>query len=211
MDITNLINGFKNFSHPGFYQIAEKIEMLHISELYTFFINEYQTTNSSIFNRMLRKQNLDFNELFFKDVEDIINTGLSKLPQYNKILYRQEGVDSIKIKKWGQQNINRVICYPAFTSCSKVNWTNDFYFEIRPLATNSNAYDLHELNPNHSEKEVLFKTKTNFKVISVLENKIILNETKKEATIIQYQNEGLYKLSGNTNISKPTSSDNGLM
>ena len=69
----------------------------------------------------------------------------------------------------------------------------EFILEINTIM-DTKAHSLLELNPKHPEKEVLFKSKSNFIIKSVdqMTKTIILTESKEKENEIMYENEGFF-------------------
>jgi hypothetical protein len=135
----------------------------------------------------------------FEFIEALMNKSLEK--EFHRpncsVTFRNDCYTfSPKGLKWFQEHINQIICFPAFLSTysnfergpnDKVN-----YMEIHLLEKNSNAFNISNIKAYDPEEEVLFKSKTCFKIISVIDGRIILHETTESPNITLYQDVGCY-------------------
>ena len=97
----------------------------------------------------------------------------------NRVLYRVLYLDKSEIKKY-QRAINRVICFPSFTSTSIVDGgftphkynPNDILFKLIIKQNNSKSViPISEFSQYKNEQEYLFLPFSFFKVINVIEKK----------------------------------------
>jgi hypothetical protein len=140
----------------------------------------YDELNSALYNS---KETLD---VYYSRVESLLNRSLDKCPSYNsKRVYRGSAC-FIEHIKWFKINVGSTFCVPAFMST--------FREEIYPhnviikTCENSNARDINEYLENaipNYEKEILFKSKTCFKILDVdLNNeKVCLQEISNYTSI----------------------------
>ncbi|PWG04044.1 ADP-ribosyltransferase [Polaribacter aquimarinus] len=151
-----------------------------LTEIEAKLINSYTGQNSSWINSELRS--IGHNICNCKiQVQNLINSGLNKLPSFNKnTVYRFEPNyinGTLTSKKWFRKKIGKIIKAPFFLSTTKdKDWGNSEVVLKINTSVNSLGKDLSEIGINSSEKEVLFKTNSLFKIIDVNENFVELNE-----------------------------------
>jgi hypothetical protein len=155
-------------------------------------LRAYQGKGSNIINENLLQNNSSF--LF---VEALLNNCLDNEFQKYKgdTLYRNDGVLNTKFSvNWFKENLNQVICFPSFVSTSKQIENlgiRERYFKIKPLTENTHAFDTSYFSKT-LENEVLFKSKTSFRIISINGEIVELQETKEKPDITLYKDTGCY-------------------
>ena len=143
-------------------------------------ITEYSSPRAYTLNEKLRNK-INLNEMEQELVKNIDNA-LNKLPNYNKITYRQIGFDFLGPKEYynfiNRHKNNEFINYDQFISSSK-NY-NDYEVEdklkIEITIEGKTGKDIRGLAGMKEENEVLFRRDVWFKVIKVVDNKIWLKE-----------------------------------
>ena len=180
-------------------------------------LQNYQGRSSSQINRCLRNKKTNQNCL---EIEHCVNESLSSLEMISSAtVYRvEQGINDFdKVKDWFQERIGQVIQFPAFTSCSdNRDWmvNRELVFEIS-TSINSRSHSLLKLNETHPEREVLFKSKTNFTIIAINESlkTIYLEETDTVPNEIIYEGEGFFQdqLDRSDSDSEPSLSDSGII
>ena len=143
-------------------------------------ITEYSSSKAYILNEKLRNNiKLDKNEI---DLIDNIDKGLNKLPNYNKVTYRQIGFDFQGEEEYNnfvkQHKNNDFINYPQYISTSK-NY-NDYEvadkLKVELTIEGKTGKDIRLLSGIKEENEVLFKRDVWFGIVKVVDNKIWLKE-----------------------------------
>jgi len=156
-------------------------------------INNYAGFSSKGINNSLRKdpQSQDI------DLERRLNIELEEIEPYsNRIAFAHDlytGIPFEILSKWYLKRISTIIEFPNFLSSSKCKWCDyETCYEIR---TNnfSKGRDIQNIVCKDSEKEVLFKSRSLFKIILVdhKNNTIHLDEVY-SGEIITVLNEGVF-------------------
>ncbi|MDM1352073.1 hypothetical protein HX014_15695 [Myroides marinus] len=131
-------------------------------------------------NNQLRKRDTEKVDKDIKEYSNLLNKALNYLPHYkNQTVYRDIHNFSDEIIKYYKQYIGEVITEKSFLSTHIENsrWSDEdtgVHFIIK-TADKTNARDLRTLSFNSQEQEVLIKSGTKFKIISVDEEKNIIN------------------------------------
>lgn len=143
-------------------------------------IAEYSSSKAYTLNEKLRiNTQLDKNEL---ELVENIDRGLNKLPNYNKVTYRQIGFDFQGKEEYNkfinQHKNNDFINYGQYISTSK-NY-NDYEIsdnlKIEITIEGKTGKDIRILAGVKEENEVLFKRDVWFEIVKVIDNKIWLKE-----------------------------------
>lgn len=143
-------------------------------------IGEYSSSKAYILNEKLRNNlKLEKNEI---ELVQNIDNGLNKLPNYNKITYRQIGFDYQGEEEYNkfinQHKNNKYINYGQYISTSK-NF-NDYEvvdnLKIEITIEGKTGKDIRMLAGIKEENEVLFERNTWFEIVKVDGNKIWLKE-----------------------------------
>lgn len=143
-------------------------------------IAEYSSSKAYILNEKLRSNlKLDKNEI---ELVENIDKGLNKLPNYNKITYRQIGFDfhgKEAYNRFIDEHINsKFIDYGQYISTSK-NY-NDYEIsdnlKVEITIEGKTGKDIRGLAGIKEENEVLFGRNVYFEIIKVDNNKIWLKE-----------------------------------
>ena len=143
-------------------------------------IREYSSSKAYTLNEKLRN-NLKLD----RDEQELINNidkGLNKLPNYNKVTYRQIGFDLQGEDEYNEfmnrHKNNTFISYGQYTSTSKNH--NDYEvldnLKVEIEIEGQTGKDIRGLAGIKEENEVLFKRDVWFKIIKVENNKIWLKE-----------------------------------
>ncbi|MTG99109.1 hypothetical protein GJV76_13365 [Myroides sp. BIT-d1] len=115
-----------------------------------------------------------------KEYSNLLNKALNYLPHYkNQTVYRDIDNSNEEIIKYYKQYIGEVITEKSFlsTHIESSRWSDEntgVHFIIK-TANETNARDLRKLSFNSEEQEVLIKSRTKFRVISVDDQKNIVN------------------------------------
>lgn len=160
-----------------------------------FFILAYTGSYSSWINQPLRAGQL-LKSICKTRFAEILEKSLDKLPSFNcNYVYRMDSPDGLsqEVITWFKKIINKIVKVPYFLSTSKDNWeSTDIVWKIKTMQANSNARDLHLLTNNCTEKEVLFKRNSYFKVLSVNEKNGIIEMEETDNIDFAYILTGLY-------------------
>lgn len=157
-----------------------KAKYIDITEVEKGAIAEYSSSKAYTLNEKLRNNvKLDKNEI---ELINNIDKGLNRLPNYNKITYRQIGFDFQGKEEYNkfinQHKNNKYINYGQYTSTSK-NF-NDYEvvddLKIEITIEGKTGKDIRMLAGIKGENEVLFKRDTWFEIVKVDGNKIWLKE-----------------------------------
>ena len=119
-------------------------------------------------------------------LEYLLNKALDELNGHNnQIVYRMDSpnISFDILKLWYKKRIGEVICFPNFLSTSKKRWVErDKVFKIR-TNNSSSGRDLIAVVAEglaEYENEVLFKSRTKFKIIDVKTDFIELQEVSRQ-------------------------------
>jgi len=204
MDL-NLIELIKKSDYQHFIELGESLEKAKNPE--EIVLSEgymgrcYKSINDKLRERMLS----DNDSSLFKGIEQSINNALDKHDRYNnKLVFRDEcrSIDDgqeEKVFSWFRNSIGKVICFPAFMSCypdmSRLPKGSPLIFKIKTSQI-SRAFNLKNVHPNHPEQEILYKSKSCFKVIEVDENNnlVLLEETYNTPDFTIFSNEEYFAL-----------------
>lgn len=149
------------------------LKLAAIIYMYTAY-NHFDDTNYQL--RVLDPLKIDKD---IKEYSTLLNKALNYLPHYkNETVYRDIKNSSEEIIKYYKQHKGKVITEKSFLSTHIENsrWSDEdtgVHFIIK-TANKTNARDLRTLSFNSEEQEVLIKSGTKFKVISVDEEKNII-------------------------------------
>lgn len=109
--------------------------------------------------------------LFF---EYLMNKALKELPPYNnQIVFRMDspGIEFDVLKIWYSKRIGEVISFPNFLSTSKYRWnTSHIFFKIH-TSQKSQARDVQYISDKPKEKELIFLSRSKFRIIGVNDEK----------------------------------------
>lgn len=143
-------------------------------------IAEYSSSRAYTLNEKLRN-NIKLDKYEQKLVNNIDN-GLNKLPNYNKVTYRQIGFDFQGKEAYNefieQHKNNDFIKYGQYISSSKHYGDYEIEDKLKVEITiqGKTGKDIRGLTGIKEENEVLFSKETLFKIIKVGNNKIWLKE-----------------------------------
>lgn len=143
-------------------------------------IAEYSSSRAYTLNEKLRN-NIKLDKYEHELVNNIDN-GLDKLPNYNKITYRQVGFDfqgEVEYNKFIEQHkINSFINYGQYISSSKYyrDYEVDDNLKVEIEIRGKTGKDIRGLAGIKEENEVLFGRNVWFKIVKVDGNKIWLKE-----------------------------------
>ena len=141
---------------------------------------EYSSSKAYTLNEKLRNNlKLDKNEI---ELVNNIDKGLNKLPDYNKVTYRQIGFDFQGEEEYNnfinRHKNNDFINYGQYISSSK-NY-NDYEvsdnLKTEITIEGKTGKDIRLLVGVKEENEVLFKRDVWFEIVKVINNKIWLKE-----------------------------------
>lgn len=137
------------------------------------FIKLYTQVFSDWLNRYLRSEEKNCECKNY--IISCINSKLNKQKKYNKrIVYRME--NHFKENFLDKLDANNNIEIPFILSTSKKDWKNrEYTLEIKTL-NRSKSVDLELLGIFSSELEVLFPTNTKFKLLSIKNNYVKMEE-----------------------------------
>ena len=156
----------------------------------TPLLNAYVSYSSGIINSILKDKNNPNAKYLISFIDEELNS-IEKF--VGSELYR---VDSNLRVSFFRENIGKVIRLPNILSCYRnlkdfQIAEDDFYIKIKPEISFFTAYDVSKLEGvRSSENEVLFKPKTNFKIIDLFDNVIVLSETQETFDFEIFQNDG---------------------
>ncbi len=143
-------------------------------------IAKYSSSNAYILNEKLRNNiKLDKNEI---ELVDNIDKGLNKLPNYNKVTYRQIGFDFQGEEEYNnfinKHKNNKYINYGQYTSSSKHygDYEVDDNLKVEITIQGNTGKDIRGIAGIKEENEVLFKRDVWFAIVKVDNNKIWLRE-----------------------------------
>lgn len=143
-------------------------------------IIEYSGPRAYTLNEKLRNNiKLDKNET---ELVKNIDNGLNKLPNYNKVTYRQIGFDFQGKEEYDRfintHKNNKYINYGQYISSSKNygDYEIDDNLKVEITIQGKTGKDIRLLAGIKEENEVLFGRNTLFEVIKVKDNKIWLRE-----------------------------------
>ncbi len=154
-----------------------------------FFIVGHTASYSKWINQPLRDGN-KFDNSCKEYFANSLGKALDKLPIFNsQKVYRMDSPlgEKNQVMHWFEKNNKKIVQTPYFLSTSKNNWNNtDITWHITTMKTNSNARDLFLITNNATEKEVLFKRNSFFKITKVNcdEGIIEMNEVNRAASFI---------------------------
>lgn len=157
-----------------------KAKHIDMTELEKGAIAEYSSSKAYTLNEKLRNNiKLDKNE---SELVQNIDNGLNKLPNYNKVTYRQIGFDFQGEEEYNkfinQHKNNKVINYPQYISTSK-NYNDyeiDNNLKVELTIEGKTGKDIRLLAGIKEENEVVFKRDVWFEIVKVVDNKIWLKE-----------------------------------
>lgn len=173
-------------------------ETQYLSKNAHFLISKYLGGLSSMVNRDLRSS-IKKKGSFLVLYEYLLNKALDELPTCrDEVVYRMDtpiaNIDFDIIKIWYQKRIGQVIMFPNFLSTSKDRWNNEsIVFKIKTTVLGG-AKDLSEISDKLNEKEVLFKSRSKFKIVGINEKEeyIKLNEVKRNYSKVIIMNDCTY-------------------
>lgn len=174
--------------HRYNHLVLEGIFRHSLSNEEAFFILSHTGSYSSWINGSLRSGR-QFDTQCQQYFADKLNEALSKLPCFNdKKVYRMDEplTDDIEqVFSFFEKNNGKVMRTPYFLSTSKDNWENtSLTWDIKTLQEDSKARDLSLITNNNTEKEVLFKGDSYFKIKGVNRgSKIVFMEEVSECTM----------------------------
>lgn len=135
-----------------------------------FLLSKYFGPFSHKINRALRSG--DSLDDFFILYEYLLNKTLKELPKnWAGTVYRMDepGIDFSILKVWFQSRIGQVISFPNFLSTSKDRWKGrDIVFKIT-AKHDGGGRDVTKFSNNKNENEVLFRSRSKFRIVSVNE------------------------------------------
>jgi hypothetical protein len=157
-------------------------------ELAKYMVRSYQQMCSGPLNNALRRQDRRIT-LAYSLRAQILDLVLDSLPAFTEsVVWRNDSPEE-EIRLWASRNVGEVLLIPSFWSTyhNPEKWTaTSPTFKILTSA-HSNARRIAEFtNFQVSEGEVLFKTNTKFKVLSVEECVTLAEVENEEATIIGF-------------------------
>lgn len=143
-------------------------------------IQEYSSSKAYTLNEKLRN-NAKLNK-YEQGLINNIDNGLNKLPNYNKITYRQIGFDFQGKEEYNdfinKHKNNKYINYGQYTSSSKHygDYEVDDNLKVELTIDGKTGKDIRGLAGIKEENEVLFGRNVLFEIIKVNGNKIWLKE-----------------------------------
>ena len=143
-------------------------------------ISEYSSSTAYTLNEKLRN-NLKLNKYEEILVENI-DKGLNKLPDYNKVTYRQIGFDFQGEEEYNsfinKHKRNKYINYGQYISSSKHynDYEVDNNLKVEITIEGKTGKDIRGLVGVKEENEVLFERNVWFEIVKVDNNKIWLKE-----------------------------------
>lgn len=175
-------------SHPFGKQKREEIDKkLDVSYGACRALASYAGRGCVGLNEQMREERWLVADKAIQVYKDLVHRGLDELPEYNnEICYRwsnlpEEGFEYLK------KYVGKVILIPQFWSTSKWNKSEESMFFKIQTSNSSNARDIEEVVNKPSEKEILFKPNTRFKILSCYEDRIHLEEVdQKEYDLALY-------------------------
>jgi hypothetical protein len=158
-------------------------------ELARYIVRSYQQMCSGPLNNALRRQDRKLTVAHSLRAQ-ILDSVLDSLPAFNEgVVWRNDFPDE-GIRLWASRNVGQVLLIPSFwsTYCNPENWTaTSPTFKIFTSA-HSKARRISEFTSYQiPEGEVLFKTNTKFKVLSVEECVTLAEVENEDATTIGLQ------------------------
>lgn len=123
-------------------------------------------------NQNMRNDNLTLTDNRFIAV---VNQGLEKAPAYEGVTYRDTTLPDEVLEKY---QIGKIVTEKAFTSSSIDNSLSTFKGNVRFIIQSKNGKIIEDISDYPDEREVLFKNKTQFKVL-----KRAINENVTEITL----------------------------
>ncbi|WP_282124972.1 ADP-ribosyltransferase [Marinifilum flexuosum] len=202
---SQLIEQIKNSKYQHFNELGEclmKSENPGKDLLHEGYMRRcYATINSKLRDRNLA----DKENNLFQDIEEVLNNELDNLESHNnKLVFHDEcrfieDCQEKKVFNWFRNSIGKVICFPAFMSCyseiKRLPQGSALIFEIKTSSA-SRAFNLNKVQPNHPEQEVLYKSKSCFKIIEVNENNhsVQLEEINSSPDLTIFNNEEYFAL-----------------
>ena len=160
-----------------------------------YIIRKYMSSYSTILNPKLRSKTTkdDYTILY----EYLLNKALKRLPVYgNEVVYRMDspGMDFEIIKQWFKKRIGHIISFPNFLSTSKNRWKHgSVVFKITTFS-HSSARDISIILNSMGEDEVLFMSKSKFKIIDINDKKkyIELYEVRRDSSNVIFMTDDIY-------------------
>lgn len=135
-------------------------------------ISKYTGQRGRHLNNLLKNESLSHNPETIKE-ESLLNNELESLPTFSfkkEITGKGEGIslDLDLIGEWFSKNIGKIIMFPNFLSTSKREFDyGTFYLKITLSKQSNGKYVGAMFNTNSKEEEVLFKSKSKFKITGV--------------------------------------------
>ena len=157
------------------------LELASIIYMYTAH-KHFGETNSQL--RFRKKVQIDKD---IKEYVNLLNNALNYLPNFsNQLVYRDIDNSSEEILCYYKRHIGKVVLEKSFisTHIESTRWSDintGVHFIIK-TAERTNARDLRKLSFNSEEQEVLFKSGTRFKIVSVDENNNVIEMEEIEKT-----------------------------
>lgn len=157
------------------YDYGDDLVMSAVSNLNdddVYAINRYISSESYVVNEKLRTQlSLSDDERGFVRILDV---ALGKLPNYEGTVHRSISAECIENVEmfWKEHTAGNVIMYDAYTSTSLDVY--DETMDIQMVIKSKRGKDISMFNS--SEKEILFKRGTLFRITDVKENTIYMEE-----------------------------------
>ncbi|MDO4763728.1 MAG: ADP-ribosyltransferase [Flavobacteriaceae bacterium] len=177
----------KNLEEIG--SIAKAFPNIDIEELNA--INLYTGNYYYDINRYLRGRNVTidkrqgFTKVFYKKIAETIDNGLEKLPKFKGIVYRGANLPMEVIDLYKEAFKNKgIIVEKAFVSAdllSSVLKNSHYLGNTKFYITSKNGRIIEKISKfNFTEKEVLFKSNTKFKITNFVKSEdnylIVLQE-----------------------------------
>ena len=157
-------------------------------------ILDYKSRGSFCLNYSLFRENIIPLAQKWKEKEVELNESLNSLPPYNnQTVWRFEnGLPIKEVLECLKTLIGKKVLFPQFLSTgkNKPNIPDAFYYKIK-TSNYSNGRDIEAIGNGYIESEVLFKSKTVFRIIGneqndELEDIIIMEEIIEEPDIILF-------------------------
>lgn len=132
----------------------------------------------------------------YQEALDVISKCLSESITKNCIRFDNKTVyyyaNSVQHQnEWSKSATGKVIQIPTFLSTAKdeTSFGNIIYPKFRIVTSEvSRAYDIESFSVKPLENEVLFLPKTNFKIVSITDKYLDLEETQDKADEVVYEN-----------------------
>lgn len=160
-----------------------------------YVIRRYMSSYSRALNPKLRSKTAkdDYTLLY----EYLLNKALKRLPIYgNEVVYRMDspGIDFETIKQWFEKRIGYILSFPNFLSTSKKRWEHGWVVFKITTFSHSGARDISIILNSMGEDEVLFMSKSKFKIIDVndKEKYIELYEVSRDSSNVILMTDDIY-------------------